>query len=76
MTKRSYGYKESTSRDGSINVRITGDLANKLKAYGKSVNENASTVAHKAIKEYLDNEQLRLLEQMSKEDLIKMLLNK
>lgn len=76
MTKRTYGYKETASKDGSINVRITGDLANKLKAYGKSVNENASTIAHKAIKEYLDNEQLRLLEQMSKEDLIKMLLNK
>ena len=76
MSKRKVGYKETTSSDGSVNVRIIGDLASKLKAYGKSVNENASTIVHKALKEYLDNEQVRMLEQLSKEDLIKLLLNK
>lgn len=76
MSKRIYGYKNTHSKDGTINVRIDGDLANKLRAYGKTVNENASTIANKAVKEYLDNEQARMLEQMSKEDLIKLLLNK
>ena len=76
MSKRIYGYKNTHSKDGTINVRIDGDLANKLRAYGKTVNENASTIANKAVKEYLDNEQARMLEQMSKEDLIKLLLNR
>ena len=76
MSKRIYGYKNTHSKDGTINVRIDGDLANKLRAYGKTVNENASTIANKAVKEYLDKEQARMLEQMSKEDLIKLLLNR
>ena len=76
MNKRNVGFKNSNSKDGTVSVRISSEMAGRLKTYGKSVNESASTVVNKALKEYLDNEQARMLEAMSKEDLINFILNR
>ena len=76
MAKRNFGYKNSNSKSGEITVRITPENAERLKNYGKTVNRNAFSIVNGWVAERLDVEESAIYEQLSKEELIKLLLER
>lgn len=76
MSTKKFGYKNSRSKTGELHIRINPENAERLKNYGKAVNRNAYSIVNGWVAEKLDIEEAAMYEQMPKEELIKLLLQR
>lgn len=74
--QRTTHFRNTNSKSGELSIRITSnELASRLRAYAKSENKPCQAIVNEALNEYLANREKDLFMQMSKEDLIEMLLD-
>ena len=76
MSTRKFGYKNSNSKNGELSVRIKPEKAVRVKIYGKLVNRNAQSLVNEAIEEFLNKHEVELYENLPKEELIRLLLQR
>lgn len=74
--KRNYGFKNTTSKDGSFSCHINKTVATKLSHYCDMAKTNKTKLCNEIIAEWLEGAEQKILENMSKEELIKIILNK
>lgn len=75
--KRKVGYRARTNKYDDLSIKIKDvNLAKQIKAHCKQVNIGASDFVSECVKKYIDDVYSQHLQSLSKEDLIKMLLQK
>lgn len=77
MSKREFNFKNvSKSSNGEFSPRITKDINDRLTRYCKIKNINKTLFVRQCIVEKLDTCERDIYENMSKDELITLLLNK
>lgn len=74
-SRKSDGFRNSTSKNGEISPKIKPDVAIRVKAYAKLINKNVSLVVNEALTEYLDAHETEPLMNLDKEQLAKLYLD-
>ncbi len=75
-TKREFKYKESKSKNGSYSPHLTAKVAKRLSIYCKKTNQNRTRFIEKVLNEKLDELEIEMLNNLSKQELIDLYLNK
>lgn len=73
-TRKETKYRDSKSRSGEYSPKISPALADRIKNYCKLVNMNKNTFVEEHCKEALDKLEREAYENMSKEELVELLL--
>lgn len=76
MGERDYGYKNTFSKDGSFSCHVNKTVAAKLAHYCNMTGQNKTKLCNQIIAEYLEGAEERALENMSKDELIRIILKK
>ena len=76
MGERDYRYKNTTSKDGSFSCHVNRNIAAKLAHYCDVTGTNKTKLCNKIIEEWLEGAEEKALTNMSKEELINIILNK
>lgn len=74
-SRKSDGFRNTTSKNGELSPRIKPEVAVRLKAYTKLINKNVSLIVNEALAEYLDMHETEPLMNLDKEQLAKLYLD-
>ena len=68
-------FRNTNSKSGEVTIKIKKSLATRLKAYAKSENQSFQSIVNGALAEYLEDREKDMFMAMTKEDLIKIILD-
>ena len=69
-------HRNTQSKSGEITVKIDKSIAPRLKNYGKAINKSYQVIVREAVIEYLEKREADFYKQFSKDELVKMLLER
>lgn len=70
------GYRETINKDGEISVRIEKNLAKRVRLHCQKQNLNKTKFVNECVQMRMDNIEREMMEQMSKEELIRIIEKK